>query len=303
MNTLKLSLLFMGLSLLGPGLQAAPFDHPCEVLYWKVNREEDPAERDLLKRRFSTCVDQFGETDLIKEAKDYLRETNDYAADVQAKIDEQLEIAKGERAGKVVQELDEDEILNHENNPLGAPLVSRSTIFSGRKSPKEYETKADAVCKYLGYDRSTGHTESRQFDNGSRKDRSEMPEEVLELRRKGFFGGFQQEPIVHRAADHNSLDYGIAFRYYTSLTCEREVLEGETLQNFEVDIDEVTRAVRSQMEPPKLDDEVARILSLNRSSSDANEIGEDREENIERRYGPKEWDSNPFIYTPRTIRQ
>ena len=89
MNTLTMSLFFMGLGILGPDVQAAPFDHPCEVLYWKMNREEDASQRDLLERRFSTCVDQFGETKLIKEAKDYLRESNDYAVEVEKKIEEQ----------------------------------------------------------------------------------------------------------------------------------------------------------------------------------------------------------------------
>ena len=296
MKTMAMSLFFFGASLVMPSIQAAPFDHPCEVLYWKMNRAEETQESELLQRRFSTCVDQFGETELIRDAKDYLRRTNDYAVDVEKKIEEQAEVARGERAGKIVNELSEEEMLNYEINPLGAPLVSTATIFRARKNPKTYETNADDVCKYFGYDRSTAFTQSRQYDNGDRSDRAEMPEEVLELRRKGFFSGFKQEPIVHRAKDHNSLDYGIAFRYYTSVTCEREVAAGESIQNFDVDMDEIGRAVRSQMEPPHLDDEVARILSLNRNTRPESELGEDRRED-EDRFRTTEWDDNPFIYS------
>ena len=300
MNTLTMSLFFMGLGILGPDVQAAPFDHPCEVLYWKMNREEDASQRDLLERRFSTCVDQFGETKLIKEAKDYLRESNDYAVEVEKKIEEQAKIARGERAGKIVKEISEEEISNHENNPLGSPLVSEAIIYEGRK-PKTHETSADAACKYLGYDKSTSSTQSRSFDNGSYKDREVMPEEVLELRKGGFFNGYKTEPIVHRARRHNELDYGIAFRYFTSLTCEREVKEGESIQNFDLDMDEIGRAVRSQMDPPQLDDEVARILSLNRTNDKV--IGEDLfQDEDDDKFRPTRWEENPFIHSS-SIRQ
>ncbi len=303
MKTLTMSLFFMGLGIFSPGIQAAPFDHPCEVLYWKMNREEDASKRDLLERRFSTCVDQFGETKLIKEAKDYLRDINDYSVKVEKKIEEQAAIARGERAGKVVQSLSSEEINNHEKNPFGAPLVSEALIYEGKRNPTKHETDADAACKYLGYDKSTASTQSRRFDNGVRKDREEMPEEVLELRKGGFFSGYKQEPIVHNAKDHNKLDYGIAFRYFTSLTCEREVKEGEAIQNFNLDMDEIGRAVRSQMNPPKLDDEVARILSLNRTNDKV--VGEDNFDDSEEddgRFKPTKWNDNPFIYSS-TINQ
>ncbi len=299
MKTLSLSLLAMGIGLWTPSIQAAPFDHPCEVLYWKMNKEEDSSQRSLLNRRFSTCVDQFGETKLIKEAKEYLRDSVDHEAKVEEQVQEQIEIAKGKRSGKIVVELSEEEIINHENNPLGAPLVSDSEIFEKGKI-KTYETSADNVCKYLGYDKSIDHRKSDLYDSGKRSDRSEMPAEALELRKKGFFGGFKTEPIVHRVADRKKLSYGFAYRYYTSISCEREIKEGEDMQDFDIDINEITRVVNAKMEPPKLKDDVARILSLSRSNPKT-AVGEDASEDGGE-FRTKEWDDNPFIYSS-TIRQ
>ncbi len=285
----------MGMGLFAPSIQAAPFDHPCEVLYWKMNREEDSSQRELLNRRFSTCVDQFGETKLIKEAKQYLRDSVDHAEEVEKKVEEQVEIAKGQRSGKIVKELDSEEILNHENNPLGAPLVSDSEIFKNGKI-KKYETTPDQVCKYLGYDKSIDYRKSNLFDSGSRSDRKEMPAEALELRKKGFFGGFKTEPIVHRVAERNNLDYGFAYRYYTKLSCEREIKEGESIQDFDIDINEIERVVSAQLEPPHLDEEVARILSLSRSNPKST-IGEDRlDSRDDEEFRTREWEDNPFIY-------
>lgn len=297
MKTLTLSLLAMGMGLFAPVLQAAPFDHPCEVLYWKMNREDDVAKRELLNRRFSTCVDQFGETDLIKEAKEYLRKSADHEAAVEKKIKEQIEIAKGERSGQIIKKLTLDEIINSEKNPLGTPLVSNATIYKAGEDPEKYETSADEICKYLGYEKGVNFTKSATLDNGDRSDREKMPEEVLELRKGGFFSGYKIKPIVHRAKNANQLDYGIAFSYYTSLTCERKIKKGEAIQNFDINLAEITSVVNSKMQPPHLDDEVARILSLKRSNPKASVVGENFGQRQEDGFHSTKWDNNPFIYS------
>lgn len=303
MKTLTLSLLALGMGFLAPALQAAPFDHPCEVLYWKMNREDDVAKRELLNKRFSTCVDQFGETDLIKEAKDFLRKSADHEAAVQKKVKEQIEIAKGERSGQIIKRLSFDDIKNSENNPLGAPLVSNATIYRAGKSPKKYETSPDEVCKYLGYEKGVNYTKSETFDNGDRRDREKMPEEVLELRKGGFFSGYKVKPIVHRAKNANQLDYGIAYSYYTSLTCERKIKKGESIQNFDIDVAEITRIVNSKMQPPHLDPEVARILSLKRSNPKAAVVGENSRDSRNDGFKNTQWNDNPFIYEGDAIKE
>lgn len=294
MKTLSLSLLVMGMGLFAPSLQAAPFDHPCEVLYWKMNKETDRSKKELLQTRFSTCVDQFGETKLIKEAKQYLRDSVDHAKEVERKVEEQVEIAKGKRSGKIVTELDESEILNHEKNPLGAPLVSDSEIFENGKI-KKYETTPDQICKYLGYDKSVDYRKSDLFDSGKRSDRNKMPEEALELRKKGIWGGFKTEPIVHRVADRNRLSYGFAYRYYTKLSCEREIKEGESIQDFDIDINEIERVISSQLEPPHLDEDVARILSLRKSRPEKSMGEEESYDRGDDEFRTRKWDDNPFV--------
>lgn len=258
MKTLTLAALFV---MTVGSVQAARFDHPCEIIYYEINKKENTSGYTM--EDFLTCKEEFGTTKLIKKAEKYKKSVADRLEEVERRITESEAVARGERAGKVIQSFDLDELVNHRKNVLRVPFTSYVLLT---KKDKEYKTSPDTVCEKLGFLKSVAHQESKQIAARSMSEIKNAPERVLEMRPSGLFRNAKD--IVHTInRERPSRNEWMEFRYFTSISCEREIKEGEVVQDFEIDVEGIRRQVERDLSAPDLDDDVRAILSIGRNES------------------------------------
>lgn len=254
-------------------VQAANFDHPCEVVYYEINKKESTSGytmEDLL-----TCKEQFGTTKLIKKAEAYKKSIADRLEEVEKRIKESEAAARGERAGKIIRTFDLDQMTNHRSNILRVPFTSYVHLT---KKDKEYETSADKVCEKLGFESAVSSSQSETIAARSMSEIQNAPERVLEMRPGGFFRSAKD--IVHTINKKRpSKNDWMEFRYFTEISCERTLKEGEVAQDFEIDIEAIRRQVEKDIAAPELDRDVRAILSIGRSESERR-VGEDQGERL-----------------------
>jgi hypothetical protein len=159
----------------GASVQAASFEHPCEIVYYEINKEDNTTGYTM--EDFLTCKEQFGTTKLIKRAEEYKKTVADRLEEVERRIQESESLARGERAGKIVQSFDLDEMLNHPKNLLRVPFTG---FVRDTKKDKEYETSADKVCETLGFEKSISSTQSRLINARWKRELENAPERVFE---------------------------------------------------------------------------------------------------------------------------
>lgn len=250
-------------------VQAARFDHPCEIVYYEINKKENTSGYTM--DDFLTCKEQFGTTKLIEKAEKYKKKIADRLEEVERRIKESEAVARGERAGKIVRSFDLDQMINHKKNILRMPFTSFVRLT---KKDKEYETSADKVCEKLGFDKSVASAESGDIAARSMREIKDAPARVLEMRPAGFFR--KAKDIVHTFnKDRPSRNDWMEFRYFTEVSCERQLKEGEIAQDFEIDIDAIRHQVERDISAPELDRDVRAILSISRPESER-VVGESR---------------------------
>lgn len=262
MNKLSKKLIIIGALVAPIAVSAAPFDHPCEVVYWEINKPNPTGKFTL--ENYNTCIDQFGDTKLIRDAETYKEKVLKREQSIEERLENNAAIAKGEREGKIVISFGLDSLLDHPKNPTQMHYAYE--VYNWDKD-KTYKTEPDALCKQLGFDSSVGHTISASIDDGSRRDLEDAPTQILELRKKGLFSGGGIEPIVHTLHKSPARNAGNKINFYTSVTCERLIKMGEAIQDFDIDMEAIRIALEQDLTAPKLKDEVARILSLGRMTA------------------------------------
>lgn len=242
-------------------VSAQSFTHPCEIIYYEINKKENTSGYTM--DDFLTCKKEFGTTKLITRAEKYKKSVADRVDEVEKRILESEAVARGERAGKIVQTFDLRGMSRHPKNVLRIPFASE--VWDADKD-KTYKTSPDKVCKKLGFESSVASAESAQISAGNRNALRDAPERILEMRAAGFLRN--AEDIVYTFdAERPSHNKRIMFRYFTEITCERTLAEGETIQDFEIDIEAIRRQVERDVKAPDLDDDVKAILSIGRQES------------------------------------
>lgn len=242
--------------------QAARFDHPCEIVYYEINKKNNTSG--YTREDFLTCKKEFGTTKLIKKAEEYRKTIADRLDEVERRIKESEAAARGERAGKIIRSFDLDGMINHKKNLLRVPFTSFVRLT---KKDKEYETSADKVCEKLGFEKSVTSSESGDIAARSMREIKDAPARVLEMRPAGVFR--KAKDIVHTInKTRPSQNEWMEFRYFTEISCERQVKEGEQVQDFEIDVEAIRRQVEKDISAPDLDDDVRAILSIGRSESE-----------------------------------
>ena len=252
-------------------VSAQSFTHPCEIIYYEINKRDNTSGYTM--DDFLTCKKEFGTTKLIKRAEKYKQSVADRVDEVERRILESEAAARGERAGKIIQSFDLRGMSRHPKNILRIPFASH--VWDANKD-KTYKTPADAVCKKLGFESSVTSSESALISAGDREALRDAPERILEMRQSGFLRN--AEDIVYTFnAERPSRNKRIMFKYFTEISCERQVAEGEQIQDFEIDIEAIRRQVERDVDAPDLDDDVRAILSIGRQESrETNKsVGED----------------------------
>jgi hypothetical protein len=305
MKALFLSLLVAGMGFSGGDAEAAPFREPCDNAFWELNQtDEGTQERDDALTAYSSCVGVYGESSLIGEAKRYLVAEDAFEKKVEAEVEKQLEIARGEREGRIVRRFTEEDLLSHYNNPTGAVFAAivtetrKKSLIRWRKDI-EYEVNPDSVCKHLGFDKSLRSTKSKLLTNGYIGKNKDLPEEVIEFRTKGPNKTISHSPQVRDG-------YGMTFRYFTSIECEKVRKKGEAIDDFELVTADLEKDVRRRMEAPELSNDVAVILNRRtykpKVDYDENAVKDSRRKDEGREFKRTEFDDNPFIFN-HTIKQ
>jgi hypothetical protein len=267
----------------------ASFDHPCEIIYWEINKKNNTSGYKM--EDYLTCKDQFGDTKLIRKAEKYKKEAADRLAEIQAKVEESAAVARGERSGKIIQHFNMEEMMSKQiNGAAYAAFVGFSDGFGGIEKANEIEPKT--VCTQMGFDDAVSSTKSGRLSAGNRsqlRDQEDLPEAIFGVvKEKGLFASAKPRTFTINK-DRPSRNARIFFEYYTSIACERTIKPGETVQDFDIDIDRIMAAVEREVAAPKLDDDVKRILSL--GPEIANNARKSSEESIEgERY--EEWEPN-----------
>ncbi len=279
----------------GASVQAASFEHPCEIVYYELNKKENTSGYTM--EDFLTCKEQFGTTKLIKRAEEYKKTVADRLEEVERRIEESEAVARGERAGKIVQSFDLDQMLNHPKNLLRVPFTGFVRLT---KKDKEYETSADKVCETLGFEKAITSTQSQRINARSMRDLENAPERVFEMRPAALFR--KAKDIVHTFnRERPSRNDWMEFSYYTNISCEREIAAGERVQDFEIDVEAIRRQVERDISAPDLDSDVRAILSIGRSESERRtRVGEDVGFDDEDTWRPRRYDDedNFFIVRP-----
>ena len=344
MKKLTLLGLVLGTGLLGSQVYAQ-YSHPCENIYWEINRAatHDSFETEYDRSDYLSCLEfqeaigQTGETSLIKKAEAYKKKVADREEKIEALIEQRKEVARGERAGKIVKTFSEEELRSVSKGILkGAPAVSSATVYitrTGRREVENEKIKSDpnVVCKALGFEKSLGYTEGEEFEQGIRNDREEMDFDKINIMMTvdKFFGGketvvFQQDVTSDSVAYKKGWDndeapetyvasknddykkaewHSYNFRLFSSLECEREIEAGEELQDFEINIGDIEKAVNDEVDRPTLTDEVAQLLSLDdyKPGSRANRaVADGSRRKSEDVWKPRDYGESEFIYKPST---
>ena len=282
---------------LGP-VMATDFTHPCEIIYYEINKKNNTSGYTM--DDFLTCKKEFGTTKLIKKAEEYKKSVADRVDEVERRIIESQEAARGERAGKIVQTYDLRGMSRHPKNILRMPFASH--VWDAEKD-KTYETPADKVCEKLGFDSAVASSESALISAGDREALREAPERILEMRQAALFR--KAEDIVYTFnAERPSRNKRIMFRYFTELTCERQVQAGEQIQDFEIDIEAIRRQVERDVDAPDLDADVRAILSIGRQESietdkGIGEVYDDGESDDDKHWEPEVNRDDFFIVSPK----
>lgn len=279
-----------------PALMANSFTHPCEVIYYEINKGEDNTSNYTMED-FLICKEQFGTTRLIKKAEKYKESVALRVDEVEKKILETQAVARGERAGKIIQVFDYDAIVNSRKNIMKAPLTS-SIWFAD--NDKTYETKPDKVCEFLGYEKSLSSSVSEQISSGNREALKDAPDRIFEMRpARGFSNAKNNVYDLNKVRPSHNVR--MIFQYYTSITCERTILQGEIPQDFELDIEAIRAQVERSVDAPNLDEEVKEILSIGRARSRNinKDLGEDFVEESDDRWSPEIRRDDFFIVVPR----
>jgi hypothetical protein len=260
------------LALGSPSVLANSYTHPCEVIYYEINKGTENTSNFSMED-FLICKEEFGTTRLITKAERYKGSVADRVDEVEKRILESQAVARGERSGKIVQSYDYDQLMNHRKNILKAPLTS--SIWFADKD-KTYETSADKVCEFLGFEKSVTSSQSARISSGDRDALRDAPDRIFEMRpARGFSGPKNNVYDLNKVRPSHNVR--MIFQYYTSVTCERQILQGEIPQDFELDIEAIRAQVERDVNAPKLDEEVKDILSIGRERSRTidNSVGED----------------------------
>jgi len=276
---------------------AQPFQDNCEVLYWEMNKE---APKITLEQYLGAgCGDS--SSSLIRKAERYKTAALRREQEIEQKLKERIAAAEGKRAGKVVRTFDSSDFGSIAENPLNAPIVSRIVIFKSNGKTKTYETSPNHLCEKLGYEKSLNKVYSRELSDGKYADKEFLPERLIEFRERSTF---RNPRIVIHSFNDPDRDYGMEFQTFESITCEKTRLANEPIEDFEVDVEAIRRALEEEVKAPGITDDVERILSLNRSTPARieNELGEDRtkssDDSDDDGYSPSSWssDDNEFVY-------
>lgn len=288
------NLLLTGLLALTGTSVMASFDHPCEIIYYEINKKNNTSGYTM--EDFLTCKDQFGDTRLIRKAEKYKKQAEERLSEIERKVEESAAVARGERAGKIIKHFSLEDMIESKKNVLGVPYASYVWLAD---KDKTYETKPDIICGALGFDKALSSRQSQQFSSGSRDQLKDAPDRIFEFRDNTWS---KDETIVHTLnKERPSRNTRMYFKYFTEITCEREIKAGETVQDFDLDMDAIMAAVEREVDAPDLDDDVRRILSLNPEVSNAGRkssqdmIEGEREEEWTPTYNQNDF----FIVTPK----
>lgn len=281
------TLVLFGLFVLSSSVMAS-FEHPCEIIYWEINKKNNTSGYTM--EDYLHCKDQFGDTKLIRKAEKYKKEAADRLAEIERKVQESAAVARGERAGKIIQHFDMEQMMEKQvNGAAFAAFVGFADDVGGIKKANEIEPKT--VCMQLGFTDAVSSTKSRRLSAGNRsqlRDQEGLPEAIFGVVKEGTFSS-KKPRVFTLNKDRPSRNARIFFEYYTSIACEREIKAGESVQEFDIDIEKIMRAVEKEVDAPDLDDDVKRILSLGPEIADkGRRSSEDRIEG--ERY--EEWQPN-----------
>ncbi len=239
------------------------FSHPCEQVYYDLHTKQDDSKFDL--KYLMNCQDTFGESDVIKKAEAHKRALDDRLEKVEKRIQERIEVAKGERQGKLVRTFSLEDIKNHPKNVLRDAIAKKVIVINTDDSQKEHEISDNYVCKFLGYDKATNSMVSSEVFARSTKKMETAPKTLLEFRKTGLFNLGKVEPTRY---DFEAKRPYMYFSYFTSLTCEKQVVDGDVIEDFEIDIEAVRAQVETEIKYPEADEDVLRILGLSRSAAE-----------------------------------
>lgn len=237
---------------------ASDLSHPCEIVFNEILKESKKYTPDDYK----ACVSQFGKTSALKEAEKYNEKLAKRKDEIEKELEKRKKSKESERSKVIVDQLDAEAILSHKRNFMKLHYAASVTKYNNGSD--DYEISADDICKKLGYEKSLAYTVSKKFDDFNKEDREKAPR-VLFIE-KGFFGG--EKPVVLDAKEFNTREYGVAFSYYTSLTCQRDKTKDEETQEFEIDMDKLLKEVEASIKAPELSDEAAAILNISRKKSE-----------------------------------
>lgn len=259
------------LSLATPVAFAAPFDHPCEIVYYEINKSNNTSGYTM--EDYLTCKDQFGDTKLIRKAEKYKEESQAYLSELDKRIEESKAVARGERAGKIIQSFDLEQMMAKNIN--GAAYASFvGFVNDNGEIKRENKIEAKEVCGYLGFDDAVASRSSQRISAGNRSQLQEegIPDAIFGVVKEKLFGS-KQPRTFELNKQRPSRNARIFFEYFESVTCERVIKAGEDVQEFELDIEAIRRAVENDLDAPDLDEDVKLILSLGVTVSNENRDG------------------------------
>lgn len=280
-----------------PYAQAETFSHPCEQVYYDLHTKEDDSAFDL--NYLLNCQDTFGESKTIKKAEEHKRALEDRLDKVEKRIQERIAVAKGDRQGKLVRTFDVEDMKSHPKNVLRDAIAKKVIVINTDDSRKEHEISDNHVCKFFGYDKATNSMVSREVFARSSEKMETAPKTLLEFRKTGVFGLGKVEP---KRYDFEKKKPYMYFSYFTSLTCERNVQDGDVIEDFEIDVESVRAQVEAEIKYPEADEDVLRILGMSRSAAEEIDdfqatYGEQEEE--ESWKAPSVGGDDFFIVTPQ----
>ena len=291
-----LALVFATPSMVHAGKFEAHFEHPCEIAYYRYMLEEASHEKYL------KCLKAFpNKTKLLKSVEKYDRALEKRIKKVEKIVEERELAAKEKRAAKYVKTFTMEDMLDSDNNPLGIPYAAEVVRYKNNGKIETEEVDEEKICKELGFESAVEGSvkKSRRFDDGIKADREEAPKQVYEIYSSW---GSKKVRVLSLDAFRNR-DHGLAFSYFMELGCERNLKDGEEIQDFVVDIELIKRQVEREIDAPELTHDMKKIMGMLENTDNGNrdededrygERREEREEDEEEEWTPTNHGGSEF---------
>ncbi len=255
-----------GLAVLAVGMSpvwAETFSHPCEQVYYDLHTKKEDSKFDL--QYLLNCQNTFGESKTIKKAEAHKKALDDRLETIEKKLEQRIAIAKGEKPGKLVRTFSYEDMIGHEKNVFGDAIAHKVIEIDPDNDRHEYTFSDDKACRFFGYERATSSRVSSELFARSLKKYPNAPKSLLEYRKSGVFGLGKPEPKRYDFEQKRPYMY---FSYFESLSCERNVVAGDEIEDFEIDIEQIRAQISAETDYPQADEDVLRILGIGRSAAE-----------------------------------